>query len=153
VSALRPLLSALCLLLLAPAGRAQRGAGDRTGVISVDAPVLNFRIPTFNRQNFRSWLLCGAEGRYLNANELAVTNLSLTVFTGDATNGIVYVFLSPAAVARPDDGEVHGPGLLRLVAQEFEATGEDWTYDHREKKISIRKNVRVVFHARLKPLF
>ncbi len=153
MSALRHALTAFGLLLLAPAGLAQHGAADRTGVISVDAPVVNFRIPTFNRQNFRSWLLCGAEGRYLNANELAVTNLSLTVFTGDATNGIVYVFLSPAAVARPNDGVVRGSGPMRLVAEEFEATGENWAYDHREKKISIRKNVRVVFHASLRPLF
>ena len=151
--ALRHALSALCLLLLAPGLRAQLPGGGPPGVISVDAPIINFRIPTFNRQNQRSWLLCGAEGRYLNANELAVTNLSLTVFTGDATNGVEYVFLSPAAVARPDDGQVRGAGLLRVVAPSFEATGEDWTYDHREKKISIRKNVRVVFHTPLQRLF
>ncbi len=151
--ALRHVLPALCAFLLAPAAGALRGAGERPTVITVDAPVLNFRIPTFNRQGYRSWLLCGAEGRYLSANELAVTNLSLTVFSGDAANGVEYVFLSPEAVARPDDGQVHGPGTLRLVATEYEATGEDWVYDHRQKKISIRKNVRVVFHTPLQRLF
>ena len=71
MSTLRHALPALCVLLLAPAGGAPRAAGDRTTVISVDAPIVNFRIPTFNRQNFRSWLLSGAEGRYLGPNELA----------------------------------------------------------------------------------
>ncbi len=151
--AIRHALPALCVLLLAPAGGALRAAGDRATVISVDAPIVNFRIPTFNRQNFRSWLLSGAEGHYLGPNELAVTNLSLTVFSGDATNAVEYVFLSPMANARLDDGQVSGPGPLRLIAREYEATGEDWLYEHRQKKISLHKNVRVVFHAPLKSLF
>jgi hypothetical protein len=153
VPPLRHALPALCALLLASAAGPGRAAGERPTVVTVDAPVINFRIPTFTRQGFRSWLLCGAEGRYLDANELVVTNLNLTVFSGDAANGVEYVFLSPTAVARPNDGQVRGPGVLRLIATEFEATGEDWLYDHRQKKISLHRNVRVVFHAPLKSLF
>jgi hypothetical protein len=46
-------------------------------------------------------------------------------------------------------GRVRGPKELRLITDDFEATGEDWLYDHRQKKVSIHRDVRVVFHARL----
>ena len=150
--ALRHALPALCVLLLTPAAGQLRAADEHSTVFAVDAPVINFRVPTFTREGFRSWLLCGAEGRYVNANELAVTDLSLTVFAGDAANRVDSVFLSPAATAFLNAAQVRGPGLLRLVATDFEATGEDWLYDHHQKKVSIRKNVRVVFHAPLKSL-
>jgi hypothetical protein len=150
---LRHTLSALCVLLLAPATELLRGAGERSTALTTDAPVINFRIPTFTKEGgFRSWLLCGGEGRYVNSNELAVTNLTLTVFVGNASNDVDSVFLSPAATAFLDDAQVRGPGLLRVVRRDFEATGEDWLYDHRQKKVSIRKNVRVVFHAELKDI-
>jgi len=153
VPPLRYALPALGVLLLAPAAATLRAAGERPTAFTVDAPVINFRIPTFSREGFRTWLLSGGEGRYLSANELAVTNLSLTVFTGDATNAVDSVFLSPQAVALLDEARVRGPGPLRLITTEFEATGEDWVYDNHAKKVSIHKNVRVVFHAPLRSLF
>jgi hypothetical protein len=47
---------------------------------------------------------------------------------------------------------VRGSGRLRLISDDFEATGADWVYDHRQKKVSIRKDVRVVFHAQLQSI-
>ncbi len=149
---LRHALPAVCLLLALPAGAAGPAAVDRTSAFTVNAPVVNFRIPTFTPEGFRAWLLCGAEGRYVSANELVVTNLSLTVFAGDAANTVDSVFLSPTATALLNDAQVRGPGRLRFITTEFEATGEGWLYDNRQKKVSIYKNVRVVFHLPLKSL-
>jgi hypothetical protein len=152
VPAPRHALPVLCLLLALPAGAAGSAAADHTSAFTVNAPVVNFRIPTFTPEGFRAWLLCGAEGRYVSANELVVTNLTLTVFAGDAASTVDSVFLSPAATAMLDDAQVRGPGLLRFITTEFEATGESWLYDNRQKKVSIHKNVRVVFHVPLKSL-
>ena len=148
---IRNTLTALCLLLLAPAGR-PAAAGERTPGFTVNAPVINFRIPTFTPEGFRAWLLCGAEGRYINADELAVTGLNLTVFAGDTADTVDSVFLSPSATAYLNDAQVRGTGTLRCITAEFEATGEDWLFDNRQKKISIGKNVRVAFHTPLKSL-
>jgi hypothetical protein len=147
----------LCLLLLSALGLAPgvnllRGADGRSTAFTADAPVINFRVPTFTREGFRSWLLSGAEGHYVNANQLDVTNLNLTVFDGTAANRVESVFLSPSATALINAGQVRGQDRLRLITDDFEATGEDWRYDHRVKKVSIRKNVRVVFHAQLKDM-
>ena len=119
--------------------------------LTVNAPVINFRVPTFTGE-FRSWLLCGAEGVYVDDSRLDVVDLNLTVFSGDASNRIESVFLSPSAVALIGESRVRGPGALRLITSDFDATGEDWLYDHRQKKVSIHRDVRVVFHARLNDL-
>ncbi len=128
------------------------GAGDSITSLTANAPVTNFRVTTFTREGFRSWLLAGAEGRYVSQDRLDVVNLNLTVFTGDVLNRVESVFLSPAATAHIEKGQVGGSSPLRLITDDFEATGEDWLYDHRQKKVSIRKNVRVVFHAQLQNL-
>ena len=148
----RLFLFVLCAQGLAPGGRLLRGADDRPTAFTANSPVIDFRVPTFTREGFRSWLLSGSEGRYVNANQLDVINLNLTVFDGTAANRVESVFLSPSATALPNAGQVRGSERLRLITDDFEATGEDWRYDHRAKKVSIHKNVRVVFHAQLKDM-
>jgi hypothetical protein len=124
-------------------------AEERSTSFTLSEPVVNFRVPTFTREGYRSWLLCGAQGVYVNETQLNVQDLNLTVFAGNATNKVDSVFLSPAAVALINEGRVRGPASLRLITDDFEATGEDWLYDHRQNKVFIHRNVRVVFHVRL----
>jgi len=152
VSFLRHALPVFCILGLAAGAGRLSGDDERATALSPAAPVINFSVPTFTREGNRSWLLRGSEGLYVNANQLEVKNLNLTVFTGDATNRVESVFLSPAATALINDSQVRGPGLVRLICEDFEATGEDWLYDHRQKKVSIRKSVRVVFHSPLRDI-
>ena len=131
-----------------PGAGLSRAAGERPTSLTANAPVINFRVPTFNGE-YRSWLLCGSKGVYVDDNRLDIVDLNLTVFSGDASNRVESVFLSPEAVALLSESRVRGPGPVRLITDDFEATGEDWLYDHREKKVSIHRNVRVVFHAQL----
>ena len=152
MSYLRFILLALGALSLASAAGLLRGADERPTTLTTDAPVINFRVPTFTKEGNRSWLLCGSEGLYINQDQLDIINLNLTVFTGDASNRVESVFLSPSATALLNAGQVRGPGRLRLINDDFEATGQDWVYDHRQKKVSIRKDVRVVFHAQLQSI-
>lgn len=120
--------------------------------VSSDAPIVNFRLPTFTDEGHRAWLVRGSQARLINAKEIDITELTMTVFTGDATERITTMILSPAARLQPGEQTVHGPGSIRVIDDEFEASGEDWRYEHREKRISIRKNVRVAFRAQLKDL-
>jgi|NGEPerStandDraft_6_1074524.scaffolds.fasta_scaffold08096_3 hypothetical protein len=139
----------LCAWAALPGAGSLRAAEERSTSFTANAPVINFRVSTFTRDGFRSWLLCGAEGTYVNDTQLDVVDLNLTVFAGNASNKVESVFLSPSAVALIGAGRVRGPKELRLITDDFEATGEDWLYDHRQKKVSIHRDVRVVFHARL----
>lgn len=146
---LRLTLLPLFLGCLAPDAGLLHGADERPTAFTAGAPVVNFRVTTFTAEGHRSWLLSGSEGVYVSQNQLDVTDLNLTVFVGDASNRVDSIFLSPAATALVNDGQVRGPGTLRLITDDFEATGENWFYDHGAKKVSIRKNVRVVFHSQL----
>jgi hypothetical protein len=140
----------LCAWAALPGAGWLGAAEERPTSFTINAPVVNFRVSTFTEPDgFRSWLLSGAEGIYVNETQLNVVDLNLTVFASSAPNKVESIFLSPLAVALIGEGRVRGPMALRLITDDFEATGEDWLYDHREKKVSIHRNVRVVFHARL----
>ncbi len=143
------LLSALTLLGFAWAPTGLRAADQRGSAFNLSAPVTNFQVATFTATGRRAWLVRGSKGQYLSQTRLEVTDLMLTVFADDPANNVDSVFVSPEATASLATGQVRGPGRLRLITDDFEATGEDWFYDHRQKKVSIRKDVRVVFHVRL----
>ncbi len=147
---MRAILLPLCALGLAAGTPFLPGADEHPTALTPGAPVVNFSVPTFTKEGYRSWVLRGSQGLFVNQSEIAVTNLNLTVFTGDASNRVDSVFLSPSATALLNEGQVRGSGRVRLINDDLEATGEDWSYDHRQKKVSIHKTVHVVFHAELK---
>lgn len=136
-------------LLLAAAAPLSAQVSTR---VSADAPIVNFRLPTFTDGGHRAWLVRGSEARLISSKEIDVTELTMTVFTGDATERITTMLLSPLARLLPEEQVVFGPGAIRVIDDEFEASGEDWRYDHREKRVSIKKNVRVAFRAQLRNL-
>lgn len=74
----------------------------------------------------------------------------MTLFTGDKTERVETMILSPSATLQPDDQTIFGESSIRVINDEFEASGENWRYDHQEKRVLIAKNVRVAFRAQLK---
>jgi hypothetical protein len=109
-------------------------------------PAKNFILPTFTREGYYSMRLCGAEARMLTLRLIQLDDMTLTVFSGDASNRVDSVLLSPRALVSLDND------TIRLIRDDLDLTGEQWTYDHPKKSISIARNVRVVFHSELKDL-
>lgn len=120
-----------------------------TTQVSADRPIINFRLPTFTPDGFRSWLVRGSEARISGKNQIDIVGLTLTLFTGTADDKIETMILSPAARVLPDEALVTGPGTIRVINDEFEASGSDWRYTHKEKRVSINQNVHVTFQAEL----
>ncbi len=120
--------------------------------ISSEAPIVNFRLPSFTPEGNRASMVRGSEARVHSSNVIEVKDLNMTVFVGDATERIETIILSPAATLRPDAQTIGGESTIRVINDEFEATGENWHYEHQEKRVSITKNVRVAFRAQLKNL-
>ncbi len=83
------------------------------------------------------------------ANRIILVDLNLTLFTGNADAEVETILLSPNAIAEPEDETVHGSGAVRVIRDDLEITGNNWTYDHRHKKVSIAANARVIFQAQL----
>lgn len=138
-------LGLLCFLVVATLAPAQS-----TTRIATDAPIVNFRLPTFTPEGFRQWLVRGTEARLVSTKEIDIRELTLTVFTADATDRIETMILSPSAKVLTDSQVVSGAGTIRVIRDDLDATGANWTYDHKEKRVSMRRNVRVTFRAELK---
>ncbi len=141
-----PSLPRILLLCLLPAAVA---CGANTQ-ISTDKPIVNFRLPAFTPEGFRSYLVRGSEARYSGDNQIGIKELTLSVFSGRADEKVETLLLSPVAIVHPADAVVTGPDTIRVINDQFEASGRDWRFAQRDKKVSIAKNVRVTFHAEFK---
>ena len=115
-------------------------------------PIVNFRLPTFNADGYRTWLARGSQAWRLNEDLFDVNELTLTIFTGLADGRIETMILSPSARVQPAESLVTGKSTIRVINDQFEAFGTDWSYAQKEKKVSIAKNVRVTFRAEFKDL-
>lgn len=92
--------------------------------------------------------LRGSEVRSVGGN-IAVTDLSITIFSGDAATTIDSILLSPSAVFLPKEERARGEKSVRLIRDDIEVTGVGWIYDHKSKKVSLQHDVRVTFRAQL----
>lgn len=114
-------------------------------------PAVNWVLPLFTDQDgFRSMTLRGATVRPAGENTIAVTDLNITIFSGAADARVETVLLSQKALFFSKQNRATGTDGVRVIRDELEVNGLEWSYDHAGKKVSIRKNVRVVYHAPLK---
>jgi lipopolysaccharide export system protein LptC len=120
--------------------------------IAPDKPIVNFRLPDFTPEGYRLWLVRGSEARYLQDGVVNITGLNLTIFSGEADDKIETLILSPSATIRPSEQVVRGGDTIRVINDNFEATGTNWSYSKKDKKVSIGKNVRVILHTQLKSI-
>ncbi|MGH7956910.1 MAG: LPS export ABC transporter periplasmic protein LptC [Opitutaceae bacterium] len=110
---------------------------------------MNWVLPIFtDKEGYRSMTLRGSEVRPAGRS-IAVTDLSITIFSGDAKTTVDSVLLSPAAVFLPRENRARGDKSVRLIRDDVEVTGVGWDYDHASKKVSLQQNVRVTFRAQL----
>jgi|SRR6478609_3607905 len=142
--------SRLCFLLLflATAG----AASAASTALATDKPIVNFRVPEFTPEGNRAWLVRGSEARYMSESQVDVKELSLSVFTGQPDGKVETLILSPSAELRIGDLIARGHDSIRVINDHFEATGVEWVYAHKEKKVSIARNVHVVLHTQLKDI-
>lgn len=138
---IRPLL--IFSLLLASFTRGQTAAPPLT------APAVNWVLPIFtDKEGFRSMTLRGSEVRPAGKT-IAVTDLNITIFSGDAKAAVDSILLSPQATFLPKEQQARGINSVRFIRDDIEVTGLGWTYDHAAKKVSLQQNVRVTFRAQL----
>ena len=135
----------LLLSLLPVPGDIVRSAETPSSV----APAVNWVLPIFtDKEGFRSMTLRGSEV-HPQGRRIAVTDLSITIFSGDARSVVDSMLLSPLAVFTPKENRAEGEKSVRFIRDDIEVTGVGWTYDHTTKKVTLRENVRVSFRAQL----
>jgi hypothetical protein len=95
--------------------------------------------------------LKGTEARQITVDQTDFVDMNIAVFSGDAATRLDMVILSPSASFFRRELRASGDGTVRLIdySRQYEVTGEKWTYEYGEKKISIARNVTVIIHAPL----
>jgi hypothetical protein len=136
---------AVSLLLLSPFSLLHGGEAAATAT----APAFNWVLPLFSdKEGHRLMTLRGTEVRPTGP-DITVTNLSITVFSGDAAAKVDSVLLSPLAIFHPKENRASGDQTVRYIQDDVEVSGTRWSYDHAAKKVSLQENVRVTFSAKL----
>lgn len=142
--------SLFCLLVLS--GALACAAETKIPLASTPEPVVakNWGLPLFTKEGHRSMTLRGTEARTISADRIDIIDLNITTFTGDATAQVDSILLCrDIASFFPNEKLVRGEASVRLVRDDIEVTGEQWTYDHAAKKVSLGRNARVTFKAQL----
>ncbi len=146
---LRPV-SFLSLLVLFAGGA--YAASPIASSAPADQPVVakNWGLPLFTKEGHRTMTLRGTEARTLSADRIDIIDLNITTFTGDATAKVDSILLCRELSSFfPNEKLVRGDSSVRLVRDDIEVTGENWTYDHAAKKVSLARNARVTFKTSL----
>ncbi len=120
-----------------------------------NSPVKKFRLPQFNEEGYRTGLLEGDEASLISQTQIDIKEMHFTVFSADDANTVDTTILAPTATIRIPDQQhalVEGKGPVRVVRSDLDASGENWTYLHAEKKIIMRNHVHVVFRSELTDL-
>ncbi len=118
---------------------------------AASAPAVNWVLPLFSdKEGFRTMTLRGNEVRPVG-KDIAVTELFITIYSGDAAARVESMLLSPQALFQPKENRASGDGTVRYINDDAEITGTGWSYEHGEKvkKVSLQKNVRIILKAQL----
>jgi hypothetical protein len=116
---------------------------------AVAPPARNWTLPLFTKEGFHQMTLRGEEVVPVNSNQVDISGLDVTVFSGDAAAKVDTVILSPQASFLINEKVAHGDQAVRLIRDDVEVTGTGWTYYYNEKKVLIAHSAHVVFHAAL----
>jgi hypothetical protein len=115
------------------------------GQMIPNAPVENFRLPMFNEEGFRAWELRGSKGTYMEGDQVALDELIIRLYTGDATNGVRTEITSPDATVLIAENKAVGTNGILIKGDNFRITGQNWTWQGDDHQVVIEENVVVTF--------
>lgn len=136
----------LALPLLAASAAAARA--DPSGV-TVNVPARNWHMSLWTRDGFLSMTLRGSEVRPVGANQIDITDMDITVFSGDPARRVGTILISPSATFLFRERRAYGPGEVRVIdyGDGVEITGRLWTYEEQGKKVSIHRGFHIIYRA------
>ena len=117
--------------------------------VATTAPVKGYSVSFFSDEGYRKVRLRGDSADLANPEQVVLTNMELTAYSGDESMTEESVLRAPTAVLEPQTELVFGPASVQLNRPGLELTGEQWSYDHAAKTIHIRARARIVINDAL----
>lgn len=115
--------------------------------VTATAPVKKFSLPTFTDEGFRHVMIRAEEARLPDPARIDLIEMDLTLFTGRADEQIDAMLAAPSAAFFPRTLVATGADTVRLERAEITVTGADWSYDHKARKVVIKRNAHVTFRS------
>jgi hypothetical protein len=121
---------------------------------AVEAPEMYSRVHNWimeipTPEGPRYMTLRGDEAHPVDRNQIDVKGLVIFAYTGDASMHITTILTSPEASFFKAEKRAQGPSHVRMIRDDGEIQGDDWTYEREGEKISIHHNVTVTFNEQL----
>ncbi len=113
------------------------------------SPAKNWVLPLFTKEGYHSMTLRGAEVHPISSDRIDVIDLNISIFSGDEAAQVRTILLSPNATFYPRENRATGPDAVRLIRDDGEITGEDWTFEQAGEKVSIHRHAHVAFKEQL----
>lgn len=110
---------------------------------------LNWELPLLSKEGYHTMTLHGSQATYRDNNRMDVVDLAITTFAGGAAPRVETVLLSPLASFLARENRASGPEAVRVIRDDFEVTGRDWTYDYNARRVTIARETRIVLHFQL----
>lgn len=113
------------------------------GQMVPDAPIEHFTLPMFGEDGYKSWELRGFRGHYLGEEAALIEGMDLISYQGGAALEEDNRIRSPRAHVDFAKSEASGESSLFVTGPGYEIQGQDWTWYGKERKIVVRRAVRV----------
>ncbi len=109
----------------------------------------NFKLPLFNEEGYRAYILSGMEGILQGEEAIEVTDITVDVFSGDEQQTLTSRMTSNQAFYDIQTNTISGPGTIEIEDDNFQLEGNDWELDLENKNMVINESVRIQFYQKL----
>lgn len=117
-----------------------------------DAPIENFRLPLFDAEGYRLMELRGLRGHYVDTERARVEGVELVVYSEAEGRPEESRIRSPEAMIRFAEARADGASSIYVDGGNYTVQGRDWTWEGRERRLTVRANARVEILGKLEIL-
>lgn len=139
-------------LVLAATILALATASAQDSRVRTNAPVQDYTVSFFSDAGYPRVRVEGASADLSDLEKIRLTGMHLELYSGEADRTLETTLDAPVAILEREPELVHGPDTVSLVRPDLELSGRDWSYDHRERRVRVGENARVVFNMPLEGL-
>jgi hypothetical protein len=127
-------------------------ASAQEGRVRTNAPVQNYTLSFFSDEGYPRVRIEGDSADLSDLEKIRLTGMHLELYSGDAERVLETTLDAPVAILERGPELVHGPDTVHLKRTDLELSGANWNYDHRERRVQVRRDARVVFNMPLEGL-